>query len=451
MEFHIENTQVYGLDTAMIASGNSYRTKIEMYLKDDFEYWEQFGNFLVDFYNYYYNYNKYIGKNTKKSCCVCGASPATNYHKTGKYYCNKHIKQLYRHGEIFETTPEYVLHDTYVEIKVRNTKGEINSTIISYASLPVVFYNYPTSIKIYAKCKDGKALHNVIMNHDADVKIAVDHINKNKLDNRLSNLRLVTHQQNDMNGVLKKNNTSSIIGVSFRKDRNCWRAYLNKDYKTVCLGSFKNKDDAIKARLTAENLYFGEYAPQHNLFEQYGIVTENQKEGVKEQDHHLLKVLQSMKRLSVLGTTPNGCGEDQALTGIVVTFDLYAPLYMWKQLQRYHFLDFISSQSTMHCLTKFKIKDCCVEDTDSIILNRYQELLDEYNNSEVKDVNKWRTLVASLPCGFILGASMVTNYRQLKVIVKQRENHRLKEWHEFCDWCKSLPYFKELVLTKNDN
>lgn len=116
-----------------------------------------------------------------------------------------------------------------------------------------------------------------------------------------------------------------------------------------------------------------------------------------------------IKRAIMLGQTGIGEGHDQALTGIVVTFDLYAPLYMWKQLQRYHFLDFISSQSTMHCLTKFKIKDCCVEDTDSIILNRYQELLDEYNNSGVKDINKWRTLVASLPCGFVLGASMVTN------------------------------------------
>ena len=155
-----------------------------------------------------------------------------------------------------------------------------------------------------------------------------------------------------------------------------------------------------------------------------------------------------IKRACMLGNTKTGEGHDQFLTGIIVQFDIYAPLYMWKQLQRYHFLDFISSQSTMHCLTKFKVKDCCVEDTDSIILNRYQELLDEYNNSEVKDVNNWRTLVASLPCGFCLGASLTTNFRQLKTIYNQRKNHKLKEWHDFCEWCETLPLFKELVLSR---
>lgn len=155
-----------------------------------------------------------------------------------------------------------------------------------------------------------------------------------------------------------------------------------------------------------------------------------------------------IKRACMLGNTRAGEGHDQFLTGIIVQFDIYAPLYMWKQLQRYHFLDFISSQSTMHCLTKFKVKDCCVEDTDRIILNRYQELLDEYNNSEVKDVNKWRILVASLPCGFCLGASLTTNFRQLKTIYNQRKNHKLKEWHDFCEWCETLPLFKELVLSK---
>ena len=147
-----------------------------------------------------------------------------------------------------------------------------------------------------------------------------------------------------------------------------------------------------------------------------------------------------------LGKTGCGEGHDNFLNGIIVQFDLYAPLYMWKQIQRYHWMDFISSQSTMHRLTKFKVKEQCVEETDEIILNRYQELLDDYNSKSNKDNKLWRTLVASLPCGFVLGATMTTNYRQLKTIYHQRKNHRLKEWHEFCDWCESLPYFKEVVL-----
>lgn len=142
------------------------------------------------------------------------------------------------------------------------------------------------------------------------------------------------------------------------------------------------------------------------------------------------------ERLDKLSNTPIGSGHSQALCGIIVQFDLYAPLYMWKQIQRYHWMDFISSQSTMHRLTKFNIKEQCVEDTDSVILNRYQELLDEYNLNPSKKL--WRTLVASLPSGFVLGATMTTNYLQLKTIYSQRKNHKLKEWKEFCNWIENL-------------
>lgn len=161
-----------------------------------------------------------------------------------------------------------------------------------------------------------------------------------------------------------------------------------------------------------------------------------------------------LKRAFTLGRTRVGEGHDQFLTGIVVEFDLYAPLYMWKQLQRYKFLDFVSSQSTMHTLTKFKIGDQCVEDTDRVILDRYNELITNYllasKESQLhtkEDLDKmWRCLVASLPCGFVLGSTLVTNYRSLKTMYLQRKNHKLKEWHEFCKWCESLPLFKELIL-----
>lgn len=161
--------------------------------------------------------------------------------------------------------------------------------------------------------------------------------------------------------------------------------------------------------------------------------------------------VKDLNRAHTLGTTAVGAGHDQFLTGVIVQFDLYAPLFMWKQLQRYHFLDFISSQSTMHRLTKFNVKECCVDDVDKVIIDRYQQLLDMYNRSinEMNNEEKtalWRTLVASLPSGFVLGATMTTNYRQLKNIYHQRKNHRLSEWKTFCDWCEQLPYFKELVL-----
>lgn len=159
-----------------------------------------------------------------------------------------------------------------------------------------------------------------------------------------------------------------------------------------------------------------------------------------------------LKRACNLGNTKCGEGHDNFLNGIIVQFDIYAPLYMWKQIQRYHWMDFISSQSTMHRLTRFNIKEQCVSDVDEVVLNRYQELLDDYDDNKGmtisvdEDKKKWRTLVASLPCGFVLGATMTTNYRQLKTIYSQRKYHKLKEWKEFCDWCENLPYFKDLCL-----
>ena len=158
-----------------------------------------------------------------------------------------------------------------------------------------------------------------------------------------------------------------------------------------------------------------------------------------------------LKRAKALGAAQCGQGHDNFLNGIVVQFDLYAPLYMWKQIQRYHFLDFVSSQSTMHKLSNFDIAAQCTEDVAPVILSRYEEMLKLYHEFGNDNPLLWRRLVASLPCGFVLGATMTTNYRQLKTIYLQRKNHRLKEWHEFCAWCESLPHFMELIGLENNN
>lgn len=156
-------------------------------------------------------------------------------------------------------------------------------------------------------------------------------------------------------------------------------------------------------------------------------------------------------RASRLGSTCSGEGHDNYLKGITVQLDVAAPLYWWKEAQRYHWFDFISSQSTMHCLLKFDVASQCVDDTDPKILDRMQELVKDYNaisdDEEHKDEKKakWRILVASLPCGFCLCATMTTNYQQLKTMYRQRCNHKLKEWHVFCDWILSLPHFQELT------
>lgn len=152
-----------------------------------------------------------------------------------------------------------------------------------------------------------------------------------------------------------------------------------------------------------------------------------------------------------LGTTKQGAGHDNFLKGILVQLDVTAPLYWWKQAQRYHWFDFISSQSTMHCLLKFDIRTQCVEETDDRVIKVLEELVAEYNALPEFDESKkarWRTLVATLPCGFCLGATMTTNYQQLKTMYYQRRTHKLEEWKIFCTWCESLPGFVELTTVK---
>ena len=153
-------------------------------------------------------------------------------------------------------------------------------------------------------------------------------------------------------------------------------------------------------------------------------------------------------RASRLGSVAPGTGHDSFLNGITVTMNITAPLYWWKQAQRYHWLEFVSSQSTMHCVLKFDIKKQCVNTVDDRIIDIINELINKYN--ETKDDAVWQKIIASLPCGFCLGASMVTNYRQLKTICKQRKGHHLKEWKTFIDWCHTLPKFDELTGVEND-
>lgn len=98
-----------------------------------------------------------------------------------------------------------------------------------------------------------------------------DHHNRNKLDNRRENLLSCTVQENNRNMPLKSNNSSGFTGVYLHSKNNKWIAYINPGDGMKYLGSFLNKDDAIITRLRAEAKYFGEFAPQRHLFEQYKI------------------------------------------------------------------------------------------------------------------------------------------------------------------------------------
>ena len=143
----------------------------------------------------------------------------------------------------------------------------------------------------------------------------------------------------------------------------------------------------------------------------------------------------------------------QFLTGIVVNFDLTFSNKAWIEAERYRFLNFVSSQSTMHCITKFGLRNQCNEYVDERIITIVQEYIDLYNSLTAQDEetikfkkNLYLKILYNLPSGFQLTARMTTNYRCLLNIYNQRHDHRLPEWREFCNQLlEELPFFKELV------
>lgn len=136
-----------------------------------------------------------------------------------------------------------------------------------------------------------------------------------------------------------------------------------------------------------------------------------------------------------------GSGHDNFLNGIIVQFDLTLPVKVWTEAERYHFFDFVSSQSTMHRITRFDLDKAYSQYVDERIIEIMKSLVKDYNESQTAE-NYLRVLYSN-PCGFKLTARMTTNYRQLKTIWRQRHNHRLPEWRMFCNWIESLPYGRE--------
>ena len=155
-----------------------------------------------------------------------------------------------------------------------------------------------------------------------------------------------------------------------------------------------------------------------------------------------------------LAQSDRGSGHDQFLTGIIVQFDLTFTNKAWVEAERYHFFDFVSSQSTMHRISKFDLSYQYIHYVDSRMIAIMNELKDEYNmlvKQGKTDLAReaYLSLLYSNPCGFKITARMTTNYRQLKTIYFQRRSHRLPEWRVFCQWIETLPMFKELILGEN--
>lgn len=144
-----------------------------------------------------------------------------------------------------------------------------------------------------------------------------------------------------------------------------------------------------------------------------------------------------------LANCVTGTGHDNFLNGIVVQFDLNFSIKAWTEAERYHFLDFVSSQSTMHRIAQFDVAEQCNEYVHVGVISVVKSLLDRYNNDPTPE--NYLRLLYNIPTGFRLTARMTTNYRQLKTIYQQRRTHRLPEWRAFCEWIETLPH-AELII-----
>ena len=157
------------------------------------------------------------------------------------------------------------------------------------------------------------------------------------------------------------------------------------------------------------------------------------------------------ERTISLGSAATGTGHDNFLKGIIVQFDWTFTPKCSVEVERYHFIDFVSSQSTMHRITKFDLDKAYIEYVDKVMINRMKGLVERYNAMTKEQQNSdegkelYLKILYSNPCGMFLTARMTTNYQQLKTMYQQRRYHKLSEWHKFCDWCDSLPHFLELT------
>ena len=152
------------------------------------------------------------------------------------------------------------------------------------------------------------------------------------------------------------------------------------------------------------------------------------------------------KRALKLTKAALNSGHPNFLSGILVSMDVTFTNKVWVEWQRYHFQQIVTSQSTMHRISKFDLDEAFIEYVDQEVIERLKELQKEYNDNKTMD--NYLKLLYSTPSGLKLTARVTTNYLQLMTMYQQRHHHRLPEWRQFCDeLIAKLPLFDELLFT----
>lgn len=140
---------------------------------------------------------------------------------------------------------------------------------------------------------------------------------------------------------------------------------------------------------------------------------------------------------------------------IIVYVDITAPLYWWKEFDTYKVGTVANSCSTMHKIAakKFTLEDFSYEnlfnepENGYFGRNAFSSLIDELNKARnlylsTKDKKYWYQMIQILPSSYNQKRTVMMNYEVLCNIYHSRKDHKLDEWHDFCDWIKTLPYSK---------
>lgn len=142
---------------------------------------------------------------------------------------------------------------------------------------------------------------------------------------------------------------------------------------------------------------------------------------------------------------------------IFVSVDITAPIYWWKEYDTYKVSTVANSTSTMHKIhaKPFSLDDFSTDHMDAETLDEMKSLIAfleklRLKYMENKEKQYWYDMIQLLPSSYNQMRTCTLNYETLRNIHQSRHNHKLAEWHTFCDWIESLPYASDLILTSEE-
>lgn len=142
----------------------------------------------------------------------------------------------------------------------------------------------------------------------------------------------------------------------------------------------------------------------------------------------------------------NGEPHCKFLRMIHVQVAITAPMYWWSEADTYKVGTVANSTSKMHKLASTPITRDCFECPDLIasdFINKLEETRQRYLRTKAPE--DWKELLVNLSNSWLQTRMLDFNYSVIKRIYRDRKNHKLIEWHAFCDWAETLPYFNEFI------